>query len=103
MDKRLTKSAKVRAAIYSGIKNMLANHLFRSRTRRKKLDQNRANAPVPGEENIGKCDEHGEQIEEAYRGNVFNTQDEALDRRYSYSDENVQGLLGNRRRNIFGN
>ena len=82
---------------------MLSNHLFHSRIRRKKLNQNRANAPVPGEENIGKFDEHGEQIKEAYRGEVFDTQDEALDRRYSYSDENVYGILSNKRKNIFGN
>ncbi len=100
MDKRLTKSAKVRAAIYSGIRKMIANGLARKRMRN---DRRYANMRVPGEENIGKYNEHGEQITEAYRGNVFNTQDEALDRRYSYSDENVQGLLGNRRRNIFGN
>lgn len=61
-------------------------------------------APVPGSENIGKYNEHGEQITEAFRGEVFNTRDEALDKRYSYSgDENIYGVLGNKRKNIFGN
>lgn len=71
--------------------------------RRRVRERRKANLPVPGEENIGKFDEHGEQIKEAYRGEVFDTQDEALDRRYSYSDENVYGILGNKRKNIFGN
>lgn len=61
-------------------------------------------APVPGSENVGKYNEHGEQITEPFRGEVFNTRDEALDKRYSFSSqENIYGVLGNKRKNIFGN
>lgn len=77
---------------------------FRNRLDRIFSGKYKQTTPVSGSENIGKYNEHGEQITEAFRGEVFNTRDEALDKRYSYSDdENVFGVLGNKRKNIFGN
>ena len=59
-------------------------------------------------EKIGKFDEHGNQVTAAnftsYDGKqVFNTQNEALDRRFSYSDTQKAGIFGQKRKNLFGN
>ena len=52
---------------------------------------------------VGQYDQHGKKIEnidqaKGYTGDVYATQDEALERRYSKGEE-----LGNRRASIFGN
>lgn len=57
---------------------------------------------------IGKFDSHGNKVTESnyqnYDGQkLFNTQDEALDRRYSYSSDSKSGLFGQKRKNLFGN
>lgn len=64
----------------------------------------RRETETPGEENIGKFDEYGDKITQAYTGTVFGTQDEALDRRYSYSNSRKTGVFSTARRpNLFGN
>lgn len=57
---------------------------------------------------IGKFDSHGNKVTESnyqnYDGQkLFNTQDQALDRRYSYSSDRKSGLFGQKRKNLFGN
>lgn len=60
----------------------------------------------------GKFDERGQSLTNAelraYRGATFDSADEAVDKRYSYSTQETagqaRGLFGNRKRNnIFGN
>lgn len=72
-------------------------------SRRKKLWKERKALSIPGRENIGKYDEHGNVITEPYVGEVFNSQDEALDRRYSYSNKAANLLSSGRRSTLFGN
>ena len=57
---------------------------------------------------VGKFDEHGNQVTASnaasYDGQqLFNTQNEALDRRFSYSDTQKAGIFGQKRKNLFGN
>lgn len=60
----------------------------------------------------GKFDERGQSLTNAelraYKGATFDSADEAVDKRYSYSTQETagqaRGLFGNRKRNnIFGN
>lgn len=77
---------------------------IRSAVQRNLGRRNKDRYQVPGSENVGKYNEHGEQITEPFRGEVFDTRDEALDKRYSFSSqENIYGVLDNKRKNIFGN
>jgi hypothetical protein len=60
---------------------------------------------------VGQYDQHGQEIKtieqaKAYTGEVYATQDEAVDRRYSKGEELSKrraSIFGNARANIFGN
>lgn len=60
---------------------------------------------------VGQYDQHGQEIKnidqaKGYTGEVYATQDEAVDRRYSKGEElgkRRASLFGNARANIFGN
>lgn len=60
---------------------------------------------------VGQYDQHGQKIEnmeqaKGYTGDVYTTQDEAVDRRYSEGkdlDKRRASIFGNARANIFGN
>lgn len=61
-----------------------------------------------GRDKIGMFDNHGNKVTESNYQNydkseLFNTQDQALDRRYSYSSDSKSGLFGQKRKNLFGN
>ena len=63
---------------------------------------------IQNRDRIGKFDSHGNKITESnyqnYDGQkLFDTQDQALDRRYSYSSDSKSGLFGPKRKNLFGN
>ena len=62
------------------------------------------------EKKTGWYDKHGRELtyKESinYTGKAYRSQDEALDRRYSYSAEpskDESGVFGGKRKNLFGN
>lgn len=67
----------------------------------KQLTKNRGNSVA------GKYNKYGEKITEGmaitYEGKAYDTQDQALDRRYSYASDEKAIFSPRRRQNLFGN
>jgi hypothetical protein len=95
---------------------MIRQHSSVKQRRRDNILQDKKKEELDYQQNhaykVGQFNQHGQKIETKhdavkYSGEVYATQDEAVDRRYSKGEEKVDkrrpSIFGNARANIFGN
>lgn len=87
------------------------SHFFKKRTKDFRKESAQIKDQREHGHKVGQYDQHGQKIEnieqaKGYTGDVYATQDEAVDRRYSEGKDlgkRRASIFGNARANIFGN